>query len=145
LPFPRLLKYLHTVSVAPFTHGPASRFQFDHIHPMPGLAIPELEWLKPDGYDELSKDVGHFFKSVVVKMYEHFDFVFSVRCPLWPEEAQEFVTRRRTEGGWPSVDLVRDIVQQGCHVVKVIMIIRRYSNTYKSSNLNQPVTRQQTI
>src|SRR6218665_1722530 len=45
-----------------------------------------------------------------------FDMVFSVQCPYWPSEAQEWVTRHRPHG-WPSKDLIDEIVSEGCFLV----------------------------
>jgi len=45
-----------------------------------------------------------------------FDMVFSVQCPYWPSEAQEWKTRHRSRG-WPSTDLIDQIVSEGCLLV----------------------------
>src|SRR6218665_645099 len=45
-----------------------------------------------------------------------FDSVFSVQCPYWPSEAHEWVTRHRSHG-WPSKDLIDEIVKEGCFLV----------------------------
>src|SRR6218665_1122260 len=45
-----------------------------------------------------------------------FDSVFSVQCPYWPSEAHEWVTRHRSHG-WPSKDLIDEIVSEGCFLV----------------------------
>src|SRR6218665_42060 len=44
------------------------------------------------------------------------DRVYAIRCPCWPAEAVEWISR---EGkyGWPSKDLVDKIVKRGCHIV----------------------------
>src|SRR6218665_1670648 len=45
-----------------------------------------------------------------------FDMVFSVQCPYWPSEAQEWKTRHRSHG-WPSKDLIDEIVSDGGFLV----------------------------
>src|SRR6218665_2521454 len=45
-----------------------------------------------------------------------FDKVYSVRCPYWPPEEQEWRTRYRRHG-WPSKDLIDEIVSDGCFLV----------------------------
>src|SRR6218665_3528749 len=44
--------------------------------------------------------------------------VHSVWCPQWPQEAQDWLTRRR-DYGWPTIDVISEVVQQGCHTVYV--------------------------
>ena len=55
------------------------------------------------------------------------DFVFAFACVEWPTEAVEFVTRQRMSSPpWPSESLVKDVVNGGCHLVKVVLrIIKR--------------------
>jgi len=45
-----------------------------------------------------------------------FDNVYSVQCPYWPSEAHEWQTRHRSHG-WPSKDLIDEIVKEGCFLV----------------------------
>jgi len=45
-----------------------------------------------------------------------FDKAYSVRCPYWPPEAQEWQTRYRRHG-WPSKYLINQIVNEGCFLV----------------------------
>ena len=45
------------------------------------------------------------------------DVVFSVRHPKWPDVGTEWIQRRRYHG-WPSVELVHKIIQEGCHLVE---------------------------
>src|SRR6218665_203350 len=45
-----------------------------------------------------------------------FDKVHSVICPYWPQEAHEWRTRYRKHG-WPSKDLINQIVSEGCFLV----------------------------
>src|SRR6218665_1517130 len=44
------------------------------------------------------------------------DMVYSVQSPYWPSEAQEWITRKRSHG-WPSKDLIDQIVNEGCFLV----------------------------
>src|SRR6218665_2902747 len=46
------------------------------------------------------------------------DYVPSMWCPEWPKEAHGWLRRRR-DYGWPSIDLISDVVKHGCHVVYV--------------------------
>ena len=46
------------------------------------------------------------------------DSVLSFPCPVWPDEASEWVTRPR-KGRWPGAALVDEIVKSGCHIVPV--------------------------
>ena len=45
------------------------------------------------------------------------DVVHAIRCPVWPSEAIEWKTRKRP-GRWPGKDLVKKIVNLGCHFVQ---------------------------
>ena len=45
------------------------------------------------------------------------DIVFSLRHPRWPDVALEWIHRSR-EHGWPSEDLVTEVVEAGCHLVE---------------------------
>ena len=45
------------------------------------------------------------------------DVVHAIFCPVWPYEAMEWKTRKRS-GGWPGKDLVKRIVSCGCHFVQ---------------------------
>jgi len=44
------------------------------------------------------------------------DRVYAIRCPCWPAEAVEWISRER-KYGWPSKDVVDKIVKRGCHIV----------------------------
>jgi len=44
------------------------------------------------------------------------DIVPCIRCPVWPQEAAEWLTRER-RNGWPSQSLVKRIARKGCHFV----------------------------
>src|SRR6218665_1998061 len=44
------------------------------------------------------------------------DHVFSVVCPDWPSEADEWVTRKRNSG-WPTRNMIDIIVHGGCYLV----------------------------
>src|SRR6218665_1607661 len=47
-----------------------------------------------------------------------FDYVRSMWCPQWPKEAQGWLNRPRLNG-WPTNDIISEVVQNGCHVVCV--------------------------
>ena len=49
------------------------------------------------------------------KLYD--DIVYALPCK-WPTVADEWVTRKR-QSGWPSQEMIRHIVSQGCHIVPV--------------------------
>src|SRR6218665_2225791 len=42
--------------------------------------------------------------------------VFSIWCPQWPNEAEDWPLRRRKHG-WPTTAIIHKVVQNGCHVV----------------------------
>src|SRR6218665_1774459 len=44
------------------------------------------------------------------------DFVRCVWCPQWPKEARGWLNRPRLNG-WPTNDIISEVVQSGCHVV----------------------------
>ena len=45
------------------------------------------------------------------------DTVHAIRCPMWPAEAAEWETRSRPSG-WPAKELVKRVVDSGCHFVQ---------------------------
>lgn len=45
------------------------------------------------------------------------DFVYSLRCPFWPSQAEEWLHRDRIL--WPSSEVISIISTQGCHLVPV--------------------------
>ena len=45
-----------------------------------------------------------------------YDDVHCVCCPLWPQEAKEWPTRKRN-GEWPVPVIILEVVRNGCHVV----------------------------
>ena len=50
-------------------------------------------------------------------LFEGIDMVFAVPYPLpWPDIAKEWITRKR-RSGWPSQNLVNDVVADGCTLV----------------------------
>src|SRR6218665_1391025 len=53
-----------------------------------------------------------------VYIIEGTDFVRCAWCPQWPTEAQGWIKRPRSSG-WPTIDIVSKVVQNGCHVVCV--------------------------
>jgi len=46
------------------------------------------------------------------------DFVYCIRCPVWPTEAAEWPVRRRYHG-WPDVETIVHAIGDGCDVVPV--------------------------
>src|SRR6218665_3528966 len=44
------------------------------------------------------------------------DLVDATWCPQWPNEAMNWIFRRR-KYGWPTTAVIHEIVQNGCHVV----------------------------
>src|SRR6218665_37424 len=44
------------------------------------------------------------------------DSVYAICCPLWPQDAHEFITRKRING-WPSKETINSIVDGGYHLV----------------------------
>lgn len=44
------------------------------------------------------------------------DLVPAIRCPVWPDEAAEWIARERPNG-WPSKSLVTRCQKAGCHLV----------------------------
>src|SRR6218665_954248 len=48
----------------------------------------------------------------------HMDSVKSLFCPQWPKEAEHWPIRSR-KYGWPLIDTISEVVQNGCHVVYV--------------------------
>ncbi|KAK3093588.1 hypothetical protein FSP39_017795 [Pinctada imbricata] len=47
-----------------------------------------------------------------------YDFAFSISSSFWPDVAQDWVTRNRSNG-WPSNGKIQTIVRNGCHVVSI--------------------------
>src|SRR6218665_3265838 len=47
---------------------------------------------------------------------KEFDYLRSVWCPHWPEEAHGLLNRPRNNG-WPTTDIICEVLQNGCHVV----------------------------
>src|SRR6218665_115786 len=46
------------------------------------------------------------------------DHVKCIFCPQWPKEARHWPTRPRTFG-WPTINTISEVVQNGCHIVYV--------------------------
>src|SRR6218665_2498555 len=57
------------------------------------------------------------FKPTDRHFIEH-DVVDSVWCPQWPNDAKYWPTRPR-KFGWPMIDTISKVVENGCHVVSV--------------------------
>ena len=46
------------------------------------------------------------------------DFVFALKCNLWPDQAREWITRKRSSN-WPSEKQIKNIESSGCFIVPV--------------------------
>ena len=46
------------------------------------------------------------------------DFVPYLKCESWPEIAREWICRKRCFG-WPSQEMINEIVKLGCYIVPV--------------------------
>ena len=46
------------------------------------------------------------------------DFVFALKCKSWPDQAREWLTRRRNSN-WPSENQIKSIASSGCFIVPV--------------------------
>lgn len=58
------------------------------------------------------------------------DIVVSLVCVEWPFEAVEFETRKRMSSpSWPPARLIKDIVNAGCHLVKVMLCFGNQSSS----------------
>jgi len=104
-------------------HGPSRRLLLEHVQEFmdpSGTGFPRLsEVFQNEQILKLVAEIGNAMRIVGGKTWEHFDGVPCLLCPLWPAEAQTFITRNRSESNWPPEDLVRNIVGDGCHAVKV--------------------------
>ncbi|KAK3093149.1 hypothetical protein FSP39_011903 [Pinctada imbricata] len=47
-----------------------------------------------------------------------YDYAYCIPCCTWPDITDNWVIRERSNG-WPSCEMIRDIVGNGCHVVPV--------------------------
>src|SRR6218665_1892739 len=47
---------------------------------------------------------------------ETVDMVYSMGCPMWPNQARHWPIRKR-KYGWPTTAIIQEVVQNGCHVV----------------------------
>src|SRR6218665_195562 len=45
-----------------------------------------------------------------------FDSVVAIWCPQWPNEAKDW-PRRQRQHKWPTIAIIHEVVQNGCHVV----------------------------
>ncbi|KAK3092482.1 hypothetical protein FSP39_003431 [Pinctada imbricata] len=50
--------------------------------------------------------------------FNEYDFAYCIPCYTWPDIANVWVVRERSNG-WPSCEMIRDIVGNGCHVVPI--------------------------
>ncbi|KAK3592960.1 hypothetical protein CHS0354_023181 [Potamilus streckersoni] len=53
-------------------------------------------------------------EDTVLRIIVSTDYVVSLPCPRWPEEASEWFKRKRV---WPEQDIVTTIIKGGCHIV----------------------------
>jgi len=68
--------------------------------------------------------MGRGLSTVLGKIYSRWgnilklgkDNVYALSCPLWPQDAHEWITRKRING-WPSNETIIAIVKGGCHLV----------------------------
>src|SRR6218665_405538 len=65
-------------------------------------------------------DCGPALKFPADKSITNFerDDVSCIFCPRWPKEARHWPTRSRTFG-WPTMNTISEVVQNGCHIVYV--------------------------
>ncbi|KAK3093067.1 hypothetical protein FSP39_010664 [Pinctada imbricata] len=47
-----------------------------------------------------------------------YDFAYCIPCCTWPDIANDWVIRERSNG-WPSCELIQNIIHNGCHVVPI--------------------------
>ncbi|KAK3086607.1 hypothetical protein FSP39_020994 [Pinctada imbricata] len=52
------------------------------------------------------------------KHYIEIDMAYTLRCPFWPTQAMSFVTRS-IERGWPSYQVLKDVMNDGCLLVPI--------------------------
>src|SRR6218665_520054 len=107
-----------------------NKYDFNHTANTnsPGYAVLDLEnlanrySLNPKRGEALQKIVcGPAVKQLGdehIGCFDGVDFVRSIWCPQWPKEAQVWLSRPRSNG-WPTIDTIMEIVQNGCHVVYV--------------------------
>ncbi|KAK3088686.1 hypothetical protein FSP39_022422 [Pinctada imbricata] len=50
--------------------------------------------------------------------YHEYDYAYCIPCYAWPDIANGWVNRERSNG-WPSCEMIHNIVGNGCHVVPV--------------------------
>src|SRR6218665_3186682 len=67
--------------------------------------------------DSVNEDISNIIFKTKHKLDRvKVDRVYAIRCPCWPAEAVEWISRER-KYGWPSKDVVDEIVKRGCHFV----------------------------
>ncbi|KAK3094104.1 hypothetical protein FSP39_024174 [Pinctada imbricata] len=50
--------------------------------------------------------------------FQKFDFAYCFSCYTWPDIANDWVIRERSNG-WPSCEMIQNIAGNGCHVVPI--------------------------
>src|SRR6218665_1383819 len=87
-------------------------------------SMPDMHSLKPVNGMPLENNIsGPAVKlrnqlNVSADNFRGFDFVRSVWCPHWPREAQGWLNRPR-KNGWPTTDIISEVVEYGCHLVYI--------------------------
>ena len=85
------------ISTEPTDHGPAILRTY---------LVSKLPEMPSETNKEILDDIQRIFKKFPR------DHVYSIHCPDWPTEADEWVTRRRASG-WPNQALVDKIKRFG--------------------------------
>ena len=89
------------ISTEPTDHGPAILRTY---------LVSKLPEMPSETNKEILDDIQRIFKKFPR------DHVYSIHCPEWPTEADEWATRHRASG-WPNQALVDKIKRFGCHFV----------------------------
>jgi len=63
--------------------------------------------------------LGINYKLTLTKSLVNFDFVPSVRCPIWPQIASDWATRNR-DHGWPDQKTISLVIYDACDVVQAV-------------------------
>src|SRR6218665_2238329 len=90
---------------------------FQSSRPTPGPALTGTFMSLIELNSLLSEEERRRFK-IQLQEYEitNVDLVSCVVCPIWPTAALEWVRRQRNNG-WPTKELLRQVVHRGCHFV----------------------------
>src|SRR6218665_1555168 len=90
-------------------------FQFIKSKVCSILDTQELEVSVTVNNDTLCNRVGPSIKTIVHD-YWSMDIVKAIWCPQWPKVAERWPSRRR-KYGYPTIAIIHEVVQNGCHVV----------------------------